>query len=164
MSDNEMPDPKHESKIERIKLRASDGAEIQASVVAAEPSAAHPNRVGVVIVQEIFGVNDHIRWVLQQFSDVGFLAIAPHFFDRINIDTELDYSPEGFATGREIAGQLGFDAPLRDVRQAAHWLTHSAGACHVAVVGYCWGGTTVREQIGHCQRWLLWVADTSVHP
>jgi carboxymethylenebutenolidase len=93
----------------------------------------------VVIVQEIFGVNEHIRWVAaQQYAAAGFLAVAPCFFDRIESGVELDYTPEGTARGRSLVDALGMDAPLRDIRAAQLQL---AEGLPTGVVGYCWGGT-----------------------
>ncbi len=129
------------ANIEIIRLRACDGAEINASYLPAQHHVANNLRVGVVLVQEIFGVNAHIRWLLQQYAEAGIAVIAPHFFDRVNADVQLDYGPDGFAKGREIVGQLGFDAPMRDVRAAANWLMSLASVSRVGIVGYCWGGT-----------------------
>lgn len=96
-------------------------------------------RAGVVVVQEIFGVNAHIRSVAARFAEDGFLAVAPRLFDRVAPDTELGYDDAGIARGRELVGLLGFDAALRDIRAAADWLVAQELAAGVA--GFCWGGT-----------------------
>jgi len=96
-------------------------------------------RMGVVVVQEIFGVNPHIRAVASRFADAGCLAVAPRVFDRVAPGTELGYDEPGIARGRALVGEVGFDAALRDVHAAAAWLS-AQGLC-AGVVGFCWGGS-----------------------
>ncbi|MFN9729588.1 MAG: dienelactone hydrolase family protein [Pseudomonadota bacterium] len=96
-------------------------------------------RGGVVVVQEIYGVNSHIRSVVARFADDGFLAVAPRLLDRVAPETELGYDDAGIARGRELVALLGFDAALRDIRAAADWLV--AQELAAGVVGFCWGGT-----------------------
>ena len=93
---------------------------------------------GVVVVQEIFGVNAHIRDVTQRFADAGYTAIAPAFFDHLESGVELDYDARGIARGRELAGELDMGQSVADVGSAAQSI---ASAGRIAVVGYCWGGT-----------------------
>ncbi|GAB2507070.1 dienelactone hydrolase family protein [Pseudoxanthomonas sangjuensis] len=95
---------------------------------------------GVVVVQEIFGVNAHIRSVADGFAAAGYLAIAPAFFDLVEQGVELDYGPAEFQRGRELVTEVGLDGALAVVEAAAK-LAASAGK--VATVGYCWGGTVV---------------------
>ncbi|MHC1479268.1 dienelactone hydrolase family protein [Frateuria aurantia] len=92
----------------------------------------------VVVVQEIFGLNAHIRDVVDRYADAGYLAIAPALFDPIQPGVELDYTAEGVAAGLEYVGQLGFDRPLAAIAAAAQEV---AAAGKVGVVGYCWGGS-----------------------
>jgi carboxymethylenebutenolidase len=122
--------------LDAITLTANDGVSIAASLCV--PSS-QTNSCGVVLVQEIFGVNAHIRYLVNDFAERGFTTIAPHFFDRVSANVALDYSPESFTRGRQIVGELGFDAPMRDVRAAANYLL-ALGVKRVAVIGYCWGG------------------------
>lgn len=117
-----------------IKLTARDGVTIDA--YRAEP--AGPPRGGVVVLQEIFGVNPHIRSVVDRYADQGYLAIAPALFDRVKPGLELGYDPDGMATGiatmkRTVEGDV-----LNDVAAA---ITEAAKAGRVGVVGFCWGGT-----------------------
>jgi carboxymethylenebutenolidase len=93
---------------------------------------------GVVVVQEIFGVNPHIRDVVERFAALGYTAIAPAFFDHVETGVELDYGADGFQRGRELVGQISFELALEDVASAAQSI---AGAGRIGVVGYCWGGT-----------------------
>jgi carboxymethylenebutenolidase len=95
-------------------------------------------RGALVVVQEIFGVNGHIRRVVERFAAHGFVALAPAFFDHFERGVELGYDEEGVARGRELVAQLGFERVLQDVHAAAEMLQLDG---NVAVVGYCWGGT-----------------------
>lgn len=96
-------------------------------------------RSGVVVIQEIFGVNAHIRSVADRFAAHGYAALAPALFDPAEPDVELDYSAESIARGRELVTAIGFDHALDSVSAAARFL--HAGELRVAVVGYCWGGS-----------------------
>jgi carboxymethylenebutenolidase len=117
-----------------IQLSAADGQQIPAYVAQPQGRA----KGAVVVIQEIFGVNDHIRWVAaQQYAAAGYLAVAPAFFDRIESGVELGYTPEGTARGRTLVDELGLDAPLRDIRAAQQQV---ANGLPTGVVGYCWGG------------------------
>ena len=97
-----------------------------------------PPRGALVVAQEIFGVNEHIRSVCQTFADHGFVAMAPAFFDHFEHDVQLRYDAEGVARGLELVERLGFDRALQDVHATAAQLTEYG---NVGVVGYCWGGT-----------------------
>jgi len=97
-----------------------------------------PPRGGVVVVQEIFGVNAHIRNVADRFAKHGYIAVAPALFDLVHPGVELDYDEAGVARGREVAAELGFEGALDGVRAA---YDHMFGETKVAVVGFCWGGS-----------------------
>jgi carboxymethylenebutenolidase len=117
-----------------IILTSADG--FQLSAYQAEPEG-HA-RGGVVVVQEIFGVNEHIRSVADRYAAAGYLAIAPAIFDRDRPGIELGYTAEDMSTGREIArGKLDFELILADVVAAGK---AAASAGKVGVVGYCFGG------------------------
>ena len=120
-----------------IELRASDGHTL--SAYAAEPEGAP--RGGIVVVQEIFGVNSHIRAVTDGFAHEGFLAIAPAIFDRKERGVELGYDAAGVARGREIAGSLDRTELLRDLAAAVDSV--SGAGRRVGTVGYCFGGSVV---------------------
>lgn len=119
---------------EDIRLRAEDGHEFIA--YHAEPTP--PRRGGVVVMQEVFGVNAHIRDVCEQFAERGYATIAPALFDRIKPGVELDYDDAGVTAGRALVGELGWDAPILDIWAAAKSLRADG---RVGVVGYCWGGS-----------------------
>ena len=117
-----------------IKLKASDGFELGAW--RAEPKGAP--RGGVVVVQEIFGVNAHIRSVAEGYAADGYLAIAPAIFDRGERDADFPYGPDGLARGRAVVEKIAREATLLDIGAAIE-AAKSAGK--VGVVGYCLGGT-----------------------
>lgn len=93
---------------------------------------------GLVVVQEIFGVNEHIRQVADGFAEHGYTAIAPAFFDHVESDVQLRYDPADYAKGKSLAVEVGFDRAIEDVASAAESI---ASAGKIGVVGYCWGGT-----------------------
>ncbi len=93
---------------------------------------------GIVVVQEIFGVNAHIRSVADKYASLGYTAIAPAFFDHIENDAQLGYDAANFDKGKKLAGEVGFDRAVDDVASAAEAI---ASAGKIGVVGYCWGGT-----------------------
>jgi len=97
-----------------------------------------PPRGAVVLIQEIFGVNSHIRSVADQFAAHGFVTVAPALFDQVQPGVELGYDEAGVARGRDLAQQLGFDGALDGVRAACDQLQSDY---KVAAVGFCWGGT-----------------------
>lgn len=95
-------------------------------------------RGALVIVQEIFGVNAHIRSVAEGFAIDGYVALAPAYFDVIEPRVELGYDDSGFALGRDLITRLGLEAAVDITAGAADAV---AGAGKVGCVGYCWGGT-----------------------
>lgn len=103
----------------------------------ARPDA--PPRGALVVVQEIFGVNAHIRAVTDRFARAGFTAMAPSLFDPIRPDVQLRYDDTGVSQGRDYAAQLGFERALKSVGASARWLRESGH--RVGAVGFCWGGT-----------------------
>ena len=102
----------------------------------AKPAGA--SRGGIVVVQEIFGVNAHVRSVADGFAALGYTAIAPAFFDHVETGVELGYDDDGFKRGRALVGQISFDRAIEDVASAAESIK---AAGRIGVVGYCWGGT-----------------------
>ena len=117
-----------------IKLEARDGHRLDAY----EAQPAGRARGGIVVVQEIFGVNDHIRRVADGYAADGYRVIAPALFDRVRPGIQLAYDDTGVAEGRAIREKIGFDDALADVA-AAQAALRDAGK--IGVVGYCWGGT-----------------------
>jgi carboxymethylenebutenolidase len=114
-------------------IMARDGHEFQAWLAA---PAGRP-RGAVVVLQEIFGLNSHIRAVTDDFAAQGYTAIAPALFDRIRRGIELKYTPEDSQVGMGYVKQLDREATLRDVAAAMAVVKNSG---RIGVVGYCWGG------------------------
>ncbi|MBX3454948.1 dienelactone hydrolase family protein [Ferrovibrio sp.] len=117
-----------------VTLQTADKQSIAAYL--AKP-AGKP-RGGLVICQEIFGVNNHIRKVVDGYAADGFLAIAPALFDRVEKNVELQYDQAGIAAGVALMKQASLDNALLDVRAA---MAQVAEAGKTGVLGYCWGGT-----------------------
>jgi carboxymethylenebutenolidase len=116
-----------------IELVASDGHKL--SAYRAEPSGKP--RGAVVVIQEIFGVNSHIRSVADGYAADGYLAIAPAMYDRLERNFEVGYTPEDIARGRALKEKAGIAAALLDVEPAVKAAAQSG---KVGIVGYCWGG------------------------
>lgn len=130
---------------ETVKLTADDGHNFDAYV--ARPDGQP--KAGLVIVQEIFGVNVHMRGVADDYAAQGYLAVAPALFDRVKPGIELGYDSDDVAEGRAIRGKISFDQTLSDTAAA---LELAAEAGKTAVVGYCWGGS------------VAWLAATRLTP
>jgi carboxymethylenebutenolidase len=115
------------------RLTASDGHELDAYEVHPDGASA-----SIVVVQEIFGVNAHIRSVVDRYASFGYRAIAPALFDRGERGVELGYDDVGRARGIELVMPIAFDAAMRDVAAA---VDHVSDTGPVAVIGYCFGGS-----------------------
>ncbi len=115
-----------------IELSAADGHRLDAYL--AEP-AGKP-RGGIVVIQEIFGVNRHIRAVADQYAAAGFLTVAPAMFDRVEHNVDVPYTDMQRAFGYMQA--MKNDKAMLDVQAA---IDRVATAGKVGVVGFCWGGT-----------------------
>lgn len=93
---------------------------------------------GIVVIQEIFDVNHHIRSVADRFAALGYVAIAPALFDRIEAGFESGYSPEEVEAARRFVGKPPMQAWLLDIAAAREAI---ADIGKVAVTGFCLGGT-----------------------
>ena len=116
-----------------IELKAADGHTLSAYI--AGPKDA---RRALVVVQEIFGVNRHMRRVCDDFAAQGYAVVCPALFDRTERGVELGYAPEDVARGRELRGRIDPALTVLDIRAAAAALPPGARR---GIVGYCWGGT-----------------------
>jgi carboxymethylenebutenolidase len=115
------------------KLTAADGHAFDVYEVRPDDAAA-----AIVVIQEIFGVNDHIRSVVDRYASFGYHAVAPALFDRVKPGVEFDYDGDGVARGREMAGEIRWEPAMRDL---AATVAHVAGTGPVGTVGYCFGGS-----------------------
>ena len=115
-----------------IQLKASDGFTLDAYV--AGPANATK---GIVVIQEIFGVNHHIRDMADRYGAAGYAVVAPAVYDRAEKNFEVGYTPEDIAKGRDVRMKLDDKQLLLDVEAAA---AHLKGK-KLGIVGYCFGGT-----------------------
>lgn len=119
-----------------VDVKAADG--FLFPVYVAQP-AAKP-KGAVVVLQEIFGVNSHIRAVADGYAAQGYLALAPATFHRIKPGVDLGYSPDDMGAGMALKAAVeALPAPgvMQDIQAA---INHASAAGKVGVVGYCWGG------------------------
>jgi carboxymethylenebutenolidase len=120
---------------EWVDLKVEDGTEMRAWV--SRPKEQSPTR-GLLVFQEAFGVNPHIRDVAARFAEAGFLAISPELFHRTAPGFEGSYTDfPGVMPHLQAISEEGLDA---DVRAAFGWLERAGLAGNVAAVGYCLGG------------------------
>jgi carboxymethylenebutenolidase len=121
---------------EWVKLKAADGFELSAYVTRPEGEVLG----GIVILQEIFGVNKSIRAVADHYAAEGFVAIAPQLMDRIEPGLELGYSEADMKKAFSLYPKLNPDLSVKDVAAAfAHLAGEGKGT---AVLGFCYGGLT----------------------
>ncbi len=120
-----------------VDLTADDGFTFPAWVARTDGAP----RGAVVVLQEIFGVNSHIRAVADWYAAHGYLAVAPSTFARVQQGVDLGYGEEDGNTGRSLkAAAEALPAPgvLPDIQAAIDYAARHNGK--VAIVGYCWGG------------------------
>ena len=117
-----------------IKLKASDNFEMGA--YRADPTGAPKG--AVVVIQEIFGVNHHIRAVCDRLAGEGYVAIAPAIFDRVEPNFTSGYSPDEIAVARKFVANPDWAAMLRDTQTAID-AVKSIGP--VGIIGFCLGGS-----------------------
>jgi carboxymethylenebutenolidase len=103
----------------------------------AEPAGTA--RGGIVVLQEIFGLNAHVRDVAGRFAAEGYVALAPALFDPVERGVELEYRPEDAQRGVALRNELGFDRAVDLVAAAAHLL--KGEGLRTGVAGFCWGGS-----------------------
>src|SRR3954453_16325565 len=118
------------------ELKAAHGQPIPAYVAQPKGQA----KGGVVVIQEIFGVNSHIRAVADRYAQAGYLAVAPAIFHRTRPNVDLGYTPEDITAGSALkAATEALPAPgvMQDIQAA---IKHAAQAGKVGIVGYCYGG------------------------
>jgi carboxymethylenebutenolidase len=119
-----------------VNLTSSDGSQVPAYV--ALPQGA--SKGAVIVVQEIFGVNSHIRSLAEGYAAVGYFSVAPHAFHRVRANVDLSYTPEDVQEGARLKAEveaLPGSGVLLDLQAAVHY---ASGVGKVAIVGYCWGG------------------------
>jgi len=116
-----------------IELTASDGHKLAAY----RAETAGKPRGAIVVIQEIFGVNSHIKSVADGYAADGYLAIAPAMFDRVQKGFDVGYTPPDIEKGREMRAKITLDMAMKDAQAAVN---EAKKAGKVGIVGYCWGG------------------------
>jgi carboxymethylenebutenolidase len=132
---------------EYVTLKSADGHEPSAYVARPEGKPI----AGLVVVQEIFGVNAHIRSVADGYAKDGFLAVAPALFDRIERGVQLGYDGDDLQRAMGFVPKLDPAKALLDIAAAMEFAGNAMGK-KVGVIGYCFGGT------------MAWLAATRLHP
>lgn len=124
----------------------SDGAPIGAYHV----KPAGERKGGLVLVQEIFGVTDHIRDLCDGFACEGYEVVAPQLFDRLEKDWQATYSEEDVKRSMALAAEAGFTHTQGDIQAAIDFL-HRQGNRRVHIVGYCYGGSVAWLAACRCE-------------
>ncbi|MFN4088506.1 MAG: dienelactone hydrolase family protein, partial [Alphaproteobacteria bacterium] len=129
---------------EIIQLEAQDGHRFD--VYQAKPAGTP--RGALLVIQEIFGVNSHMRGVADGFARDGYFVLAPALFDRAERGFEVGYQPDDMQKGRDVRAKIAWDAAVTDMTATVEALKKDHGK--VGAVGYCWGGS------------LAWLAATRI--
>lgn len=117
-----------------LELKTEDGATISAYVAKPKGKAIG----GLIVCQEIFGVNSHIRRVADGYAEAGLLAVAPALFDRVQKSVKFGYDQDSIVKGVNIMKKSSLEVAMFDVAAAA---SYASSVGRVGIVGYCWGGT-----------------------
>ena len=118
----------------KIKIKSADDKDIPVYIY--EPSI---ERIGaIVLIQEIFGVNDHIKNVAERFSKEGFVTWVPDIFYRIENDISLGYSATDIEKGKNLKDKSGWDLPTMDILSC---IANLKVSYNVATIGFCYGGS-----------------------
>ena len=115
-----------------LKLTAADGHEFDVF----EAGNVNAPR-GLVLLQEIFGVNEHIRAVAERLAGYGYRVLAPALFDRVQKGVELGYESADIQAGVALRAPIPHEQTLMDIQATAA----AFDGIPVGVIGYCWGGT-----------------------
>jgi len=118
----------------KIFIKSADDKDLPVYIY--EPSTA---RIGaVVLIQEIFGVNDHINNIAENFAKEGFVTWVPDLFYRIEDNVKLSYGSEDIKKGKNLKDELGWELPTMDIISC---IANLKVEHNVATVGFCYGGT-----------------------
>lgn len=129
---------------EKLTVHAEDGHKLAAY----RATPAGTPRGALVVIQEIFGVNAHIRRVCDGFAGDGYVALAPALFDRVEPGYETGYTQDDVERGRNVRQKLGWDPMVTDTKAAVEEVQKTG--LKVGVVGYCMGGS------------MAWLASTRI--
>ena len=121
----------------QVTLTSKEGKSFGAYFV----EASSPNAPGLVLIQEIFGVNASMRAAADHWASLGFNVICPDLFWREQAGLEFDPNkPEEFSRGVELMQRLNEDEVVSDLEASRQWLADKIGSTNIAGLGYCWGG------------------------
>jgi carboxymethylenebutenolidase len=132
---------------EQVRLTAADGHQLDAYVARPQGKPI----AGLVVVQEIFGVNQHIRSVADGYAKDGFLAVAPALFDRYERGVDIGYEGADMQKAMSFVPRIDIDAAVRDTAAALDYVRTQTGK-KCGVIGYCLGGS------------IAWLAATRLKP
>lgn len=121
---------------EFISLTAADGHQFDCYKV----DPAGTPKAGLIVIQEIFGVNSHIREVAEGYAADGYAVLAPALFDRAEKNFEVGYKPDDIAKGRDTRAKVDWADAVKDLIKTRETLA-AAKVGKVGAVGYCWGGS-----------------------
>ena len=123
---------------EFVTLSAGDGTSMRAYVAQPEGLA----KAGIIVFQEIFGINSHIRDVTERFAGQGYMAIAPELFHRSGPGFESGYSEAEMGEAFKHMGQATNEGLTADITAAYEWVRKATNGLPTAAIGYCMGGRT----------------------
>lgn len=121
-------------EIQHTQFNTSDGHQLSACLCDSGTEA----KAVLIIVQEIFGLTEHMCSLTQRFAENGYISVAPALFDRITRGSILPYSADGAEKGKQMVAKLNPGEALLDIQAV---IDHYSKDHKVAIVGYCWGGS-----------------------
>ena len=125
-------------RTERVSIPADGGKAMGGYLARPEGSDKRP---GVIVWMEIFGINSHIRDVVERLAGEGYVALAPDFFHRTGPGVEYGYDDAGMAGGMKLLMKLDADEMIADARAALAYLRGRPDATgKVGAIGFCIGG------------------------
>jgi len=128
----------------KLKSTAADGFEFGAC----HASAQGKRKGGVVVIQEIFGIDEYVRADVERWARAGFEVIAPSMFDRTHPGLDVGHDEHGMAVGMAARKAVTADAAVADLTACVNYLKAKGP---VFVVGYCFGGSMTWEAAGRIE-------------
>lgn len=138
------------SKGKMIELAGDQNFGLGAYLVRPADVDIEPNGQGLVLIQEIFGVTDHIKELCDGYAERGFTVIAPSMYDRGEKGWQSDYTGEGYKRSVKLAEEFGGLNAQGDVQAAIDYLKE-AGAAAIHITGYCYGGSIAFMAAWRCE-------------
>lgn len=123
---------------EHINIQTEDGR--STSAYYSLPNEQDSKKVSIVINQEIFGVNAHIKEVCDNYARLGYESIAPALFDQVELGVEFGYEKDDVTSGAKLVSQLSYKKTLFDLQAAINYLKRQNADQKIVMIGYCYGG------------------------